>query len=75
MYSFSQIFIAFRTVETNPKYVYTLFDMKRAPKFVHALCAVFEFYISLTGATAMLVYIIVFILYVRSTRDSLAKLR
>jgi len=67
LYFFAQFFIALRQLDKNPKYVFTLTGIKGMARWKLLPLAVFECYMSFTISTCYLFYIVVFVIYLRTT--------
>lgn len=73
-YSLSQLFVSYRNMD-NPKYIYGLvFNLETVPRWKLFPFAIFECYVSFSAGSIMLFYIMLVIVYLKSTKWCLGEL-
>ena len=70
-YSFCQFFIALKTPDINPKYLYTVFGVQNPARWKFVPLALLECYMSTLIASGMLFYVIFYLAYVKITKTCL----
>ncbi len=75
IYSASQFFIALKSLDTNPKYFYSLTGRSVDSRWKLIPLALFESCMSASIASAMLFYLIFFVSYVTLTKKCIDILR
>ena len=74
-YSACQLFIATRTMDTNPKYLFSLLGLTKVAKWKLIPLGAFESFMSVSIASILLFNVTFFLAYVKSTQFSLDSLR
>jgi len=75
VYPLMQFFIASETAYKNPKYFISLFGFKKVARWKLIPFGIFESFMSFSGGSLLLIYVIFFLIYVKTNLSLLESLK